>query len=718
MLFSLRRLKKIANIDHISDEKVIDALISLSFEVDKISKLNEISGIKFGNILEVKKNENADNLLICQVEFDDKIRQIQTAAKNVQKDKQVLAFVPGSTNGKITFEAKKLRGHISEGMLVSANELGFSTKLLSPELDQGVLVFDPIFDLKQDPLEILELSDLILDIKLLWNRPDANSYLVIAIELAAFFGTKLDLEFDKLNFDSKNKSNLEIFTEKNESKVAAIEIEKVPNLPLVDIFLLLKSGVKITDLSQNFANFVLIYTGQPSYFLQTNKNQNQIKLIYQDTKLAEIQNSFATFQFWNNDELILIPEIFQKPIEKDQNLYLIMPKFDSAKIRQINHNFNLTSPSARQLAKNYSQGTTLLSLIFLEFFLEKHGINFSLPINFDKNQFSQTPSINFGLEEVQNILGIELEQKDFQKINSILEKIYYNFNSDSFLAPFYRVDIEFFADYAADFLRFYGLEKLGNKKLAKVERSISVIDPKPIQLKTLGYFEANSFLLISQSENFNPLNLKTQTLTTYTSQEHTTIRYSLAWQLAKIIKYNVKRKMTDISLYETGSVSEKYQVFAMASTVYNLETLKYHLKILYSDNFSFKPAKSEFLNPSMSQFIYWNNILVGWVGQISEKYDYQNINFLEIIVSKIDLEHKNKPVKFEPYDNSQLKYRDITLSLEKNDIPDTYLDVIKKIPEIFSIKLKDYVIINNRQKITYRVTGTDKVCQEIDKFYK
>lgn len=176
--------------------------------------------------------------------------------------------------------------------------------------------------------------------------------------------------------------------------------------------------------------------------------------------------------------------------------------------------------------------------------------------------------------------------------------------------------------------------------------------------------------------------------------------------------------MNDISLYETGSVSEKNQVFAMASTVYNLETLKDHLKILYNDNFSFKPAKSEFLNPSASQFIYWNNVLVGWVGQISEKYDYQNINFLEIIVSKIDLEHKNKVVKFEQYDNSQLKYRDITLSLDKNDIPDTYLDVIKKIPEIFSIKLKDYVIINNRQKITYRVTGTDKVCQEIDKFYK
>lgn len=99
-----------------------------------------------------------------------------------------------------------------------------------------------------------------------------------------------------------------------------------------------------------------------------------------------------------------------------------MPKFDSAKIRQINHNFNLSSPSARQLAKNYSQGTTLLSFIFLEFFFEKHGINFSAPINFDKNQFDQRPSINFGLEEVQNILGIELGEKILKKLTQFLRK--------------------------------------------------------------------------------------------------------------------------------------------------------------------------------------------------------------------------------------------------------------------------------------------------------
>ncbi|CNS10289.1 phenylalanyl-tRNA synthetase subunit beta [Salmonella enterica subsp. enterica serovar Typhimurium str. DT104] len=62
MLFSLRRLKKLANLEAFSDQKVIDSLINLGFEVDQITKLNEISGIKFGQILEIRKNPEADNL--------------------------------------------------------------------------------------------------------------------------------------------------------------------------------------------------------------------------------------------------------------------------------------------------------------------------------------------------------------------------------------------------------------------------------------------------------------------------------------------------------------------------------------------------------------------------------------------------------------------------------------------------------------------------------
>lgn len=719
MLFSLKRLKKLANLNAFSDQSIIDGLINLGFEVDRISKLNEISGIKFGLILEIKKNPDADNLLICKIQFDDQVRQIQTAAKNVTENKQVIAFIPGSKKGEITFQARKLRGHISEGMLVSSTELGFNQELLNSELDQGVLVFDPIFDLKSDPLEVLELNDLILDIKLLWNRPDANSYLILARELAAYFRTELDFDFNKWKIQSKFESNLE-FINKTDSEIFALEIQKVPKLDLVDIFLLLKSEVKIADFTENFTNFVLIYTGQPCYLLQLENKQKKVELVYKKVEINNFESSTLSFQFLVDGKPVLIPEIFEPIISENENFFLILPKFDLVKIRQINQNLKKNSPKSRQLAKNYNTGTTFLSIVFLNFFLEKKEIDFSLPINFDLNLKLKKSEIQLNYDELNDILGLELDDEKIKKTHLILEKIGYNFNELSFIAPFYRVDIEFFADYAADFLRFYGLENLGEKKLQVSNFRIPEVDFKPVKLEVLGYYETNSFLLISKNENFNPLELENQSLATYPSQDHTTIRYSLAWQLAKIVKYNVKRKMNDVSIYETGSISEWNQVFALASTVYSIENLKNHLKLLYNYDFDFVPANCDFLESGKSQFIYLNNNLVGWVGQINAKYGYENINFLEIIVSKLDSfsQKEKKIVKFLPYDNSQLKYRDVTLSLEIGDFPDPYLKIIKKIPEIFSIKLKDYVIINNRQKITYRVTGTDQVCQAIDKFYK
>lgn len=718
MLFSLRRLKKLANLEAFSDQKVIDSLINLGFEVDQITKLNEISGIKFGQILEIRKNPEADNLWICKVQFADKIREIQTTAKNVIENKQVLAFIPGSKSGNNTFLAKKLRGHISEGMLISAVELGFNKHLLNSELDQGVLVFDPIFDLESNPLKVLELDDLILDIKLLWNRPDGNSYLVLANELAAFF--KTDFSLINKEISGKFYSELKIIN-KTDSKIFALEIQKLPKLALVDIFLLLKSQVKIGNLAQNFANFILIYTGQPSYCLQLEKNQQKVELIEQKVKIKYEPDTISSYHFLNQEKKpLLIPEFSDQIIMENNSFFLIMPKFNLLKVKQIKQFLKKNSLKLTQLGKNYNYGTTFIALSFLNFFLEDQKIDFSWPINFDKSLFSKKTFLDLNYNELKEILGLELSQEDISKTNLILEKIGYNFDNTSFSPPFYRVDIEFFADYAADFLRFYGLEKLKDCKLEQVKAKIPNPDFEPVKLKTLGYYETNSFLLISKEENFNPLELKSQDLLTFPSQEHTKIRYSLAWQLAKITKYNQKRKITEINLYEKGSIAGWNHSLALASTIYTSEDLKKHLKILYNYDFDFLPADSEFLNPEKSQFIYLDNVLVGWLGQVAEKYNYENVNFLEILLSKVEKIPKKEggKIKFRPYDNSQLKYRDITLSLLMKDIPDPYLKVIQKIPEIFSVKLINYVIINNQQKITYRITGPDQVCAEIDKFYK
>jgi phenylalanyl-tRNA synthetase beta chain len=82
-----------------------------------------------------------------------------------------------------------MKGIVSEGMLASFEEIGFNEKYISTvDLDKLILLDN--VDLKSDPIEYFELDDYIIDISILTNRSDANSYFVMAREIAAYFYTK------------------------------------------------------------------------------------------------------------------------------------------------------------------------------------------------------------------------------------------------------------------------------------------------------------------------------------------------------------------------------------------------------------------------------------------------------------------------------------------------------------------------------------------------
>ncbi|CRH47048.1 Phenylalanine--tRNA ligase beta subunit [Chlamydia trachomatis] len=81
-----------------------------------------------------------------------------------------------------------MQGIISEGMFVSLAELGFDPEIVPKELNEGIFQLDKI-DLNIDPITYFDLDDYIIDISILSNRADAQCYLVMAKELAAYFDT-------------------------------------------------------------------------------------------------------------------------------------------------------------------------------------------------------------------------------------------------------------------------------------------------------------------------------------------------------------------------------------------------------------------------------------------------------------------------------------------------------------------------------------------------
>src|SRR5207244_3576272 len=84
----------------------------------------------------------------------------------------------GTTIGRAT-----IRGEVSEGMLCSALELGVADD------HSGILVLPPDAEVGADVTKVLGMDEVILDIEVTTNRPDAMSLLGIAREAAGSGGT-------------------------------------------------------------------------------------------------------------------------------------------------------------------------------------------------------------------------------------------------------------------------------------------------------------------------------------------------------------------------------------------------------------------------------------------------------------------------------------------------------------------------------------------------
>ncbi|GFR95725.1 phenylalanine--tRNA ligase beta subunit [Elysia marginata] len=190
MRFSYKELKRLASLpEKVTIEEVAKAINSIGFEVEATFPFGDVEGIKFGKVLEVSKNPHGDKLNVCKIEFDDKTRIIQSTATNVVPGKVIIAFVPGSRAGGITFGEKKMKEIVSEGMLSSLTELGVSKDLVRDSYQEGIMFYDEVKDLSLDPVDYLDLQDTIIDVDILSNRSDAQSYYVMARELAAYFKT-------------------------------------------------------------------------------------------------------------------------------------------------------------------------------------------------------------------------------------------------------------------------------------------------------------------------------------------------------------------------------------------------------------------------------------------------------------------------------------------------------------------------------------------------
>ena len=178
-----------------SPEELTERLTMLGLEVEGVQKLDgEFNGIVVAQVITRDKHPNADKLSVCRVNDGTGERQIVCGAQNFQAGDKVPLILPGATlpmkpgdKEPFTIKVGKIRSVESHGMMCSPTELGL------PDQVDGLLILRADAKVGQPFAEYLGLagSDVIYDLEVTPNRPDLNSVIGIAREIAAVTGNPL-----------------------------------------------------------------------------------------------------------------------------------------------------------------------------------------------------------------------------------------------------------------------------------------------------------------------------------------------------------------------------------------------------------------------------------------------------------------------------------------------------------------------------------------------
>ncbi len=198
MKISLNWLKQYVRLDGVSTDELQRAITFLGFEVEGVvsTALPPLTNVVVGEIKTRDKHPNADKLSVCTVDVGAAhggIRTIVCGAPNCDAGQRVPVALPGAVlPGDFKIKQSKIRGQQSDGMMCAPDELGLGSE------HAGLLILDRSLAIGTSINEALPGGDIVFDLEITPNRPDALSHIGIARELAAWF--KKDVSYPVIKF--------------------------------------------------------------------------------------------------------------------------------------------------------------------------------------------------------------------------------------------------------------------------------------------------------------------------------------------------------------------------------------------------------------------------------------------------------------------------------------------------------------------------------------
>ncbi len=251
-------LSEFVDLKGLSAEEIAEALSLRSVETTVETFGINLDGVVFGKVVEVKKHPSEENYRVVRVQVQEHtFIQVVTADSTVSVGDGVLVALPHSRVGDRCITKREVKGVLSEGVLLSAQDLGLEEK------SEGVLKIKEKVKPGTDGAELLGFGEKILEIDITPNRGDMLSVRGVARDVAAIFG------LEKKTPEEKALSPIGDFpieirdSDCKRYRGVVIEGVKVGESPLFIKKRLWQCGIKTINNVVDVTNYVMLRDGQP-----------------------------------------------------------------------------------------------------------------------------------------------------------------------------------------------------------------------------------------------------------------------------------------------------------------------------------------------------------------------------------------------------------------------------------------------------------------------
>jgi phenylalanyl-tRNA synthetase beta chain len=571
-----------------SPEELTERLTLLGLEVEGVQKISgAFDGIVVAQILTRDPVPGSDKLSVCKVADGKGERTIICGAQNHQPGDKVPLILPNfalplkpGDKEPFVIKERKVFGITSQGMMCSPQELGLPDKV------DGLLILPADAPVGKPFGEYLGRSggDVVYDLEVTPNRPDLNSIIGIAREIAAVTGNPLKVPEIKLaSSGGKTADLISVNIEDAEfcPRYTARVIKGVKIGPSPDWLrsTLEKVGIRSISNVVDVTNYVMLEIGQPlhafDYHLIAKGKDGKPTIVIRRAgdkeKFKTLDNQERTL----TSEMLLIADE-QKGIalagvmgganteinDRTVDVLIESAYFAPVNIRRTSKQLGLRSESSYRFERGADIGICdWASQRAAQLILETAGGLLAEGVVDVYPKLAEPKEITLHFSKTKDLLGIGISHSDQV---SFLTKLGLAVTEQSpgvctFKIPSWRVDLKREVDLIEDIERLHGVEKtpatpprgaIGANAFDSVYDQIA--EARRI-LTGLGLNEAQGQTLVSSAE-FGIRSAEYVLLANPLSSDMDVLRPSLLPGLIHSLRHNVSRKNYDVALFEIGRV--------------------------------------------------------------------------------------------------------------------------------------------------------------------